>query len=248
MDRLHTTFRNTARRRYRVATIATILLCNMILAPVAFSDSVPLEDMEVVGSDFGFFLCRGAGCSMVRPIVSTLNHLYEGIDTIESEDFRSEVCDDIRRERPNGCGSGGYRTGDPLSGIPAAPGYDRHWRPNGCGTGPFANAFLDAILDRGYHDFFRLNEPYQGVSFLPACNGHDECFATAGADFGTCNNSFFETMYAACGSILNCRKFALAYGAAVNTNFGRNAFDNSQADTNCAVWADQYKLNQCDDN
>lgn len=232
--------------------LAVFILAIPASVEIAYADVLELPPVQVVGTN-------GSKCRSIRSC-----GLMAGIDlqidisppyeapTIDHEggggenDVDALRCELLRAERPYGCGTIGL-AGLVLNNIPSVPGFDPNWSGNGCGTGGAPNYILDFVLNLNYHDFHELNEPYQGVSFLDACNAHDLCFGTGGSNFADCNRDFYIDLNNACNGILRCEVFASAYHAAVGTNSGQNAFDNAQGDWDCAEWADLYELNRCDD-
>src|SRR5690606_11916944 len=97
------------------------------------------------------------------------------------------------------------------------------------------------------------NAPFPGVSFLDACNAHDECYGRKFPGRTTCNGQFNTAMGNACGASLVagtdshtiCLAYAGAYLYAVEAG-GESAYDDAQADRSCAVWHHEMKKNQCD--
>lgn len=223
-------------KRKLIALLAGLAIT---LAAVA----APLATVVVTGERIGggTIVCRGQDCANVlRSLQNPVNEYQQyalvediGVDSIQ-------FCRTLRNAKPANCD---------LSKPPASPGLTATWRPNGCGTGRFSNQFLSAALNGLSHAYSSdLDAPYAGVSFLSACNRHDECYASAVAK-DKCDADFGTAMRSACdaaGAAQACRGFAGLYEGVVSTfNAGDSAYSKSVAERKCALWASDMKENQC---
>ncbi len=77
--------------------------------------------------------------------------------------------------------------------------------------------------------------PVEGLCFTSACQGHNDCYATCGADKTACDRTFFNDMIDLCvqgvaiddPNFLTCRYTALTYWLAVQ-QLGLEAYDKTQ--------------------
>ena len=214
---------------------------------------IPLGGVTVYGrrSSGGTILCTGEACASVlnslaaqsgQPL-STISLPLEDSPIVNGTQF----CAALNAAQPANCN---------YSAPPSTPVYDSNWQPNGCGTSPLVNWFLTSALSvaGGQSGVFsgNLDEPYQGVSFLQACNRHDDCWGRA-FDRGWCDSDFRDDMISACDTLSNssqwntCNAFASAYHAAVGpTNSLSNSTYNSQSEKlRCAAWAHDKRANGC---
>lgn len=231
---------------------AMLALFLTVLASVnvahAEGDVLDIPGMTVTGSKYR--TPRGLMMMLNIDLHIDISPPYEA-PTIEHEGGRSEEdidaqrCELLREQKPQNCGI--LLGGNLFFNKPSVPDFDPNWSGNGCGTGGATNIFLSFISGQLFDDFFELNEPYEGVSFLDACNNHDRCFASVGSSFNQCNADFFSEMASACGQIDRCNDFASAYRTAVASDQGRNIFNNVQADVTCAEWHDLMEINECPD-
>lgn len=133
-----------------------------------------------------------------------------------------------------------------------------HWRPsspNGCGSGWFTQA---AVPDS-----------FEFVSFHGACNAHDTCYMTLGADKLQCDQQIGTDILAACNAALpqwgswcraertwqplsecrvemdqSCQGTALIYQGAV-MRFGGEAYQEGQNAARCVAPADVRNRHSC---
>lgn len=217
----------------------------------AEEDPVELPPIKVIAptTDGGSILCQGSGCATVlmalRGSYTTFDNFVDFIGKIEPALVdRTKFCSKLKKKQPSKCR---------LGSIPSTPVFDPGWQPNGCGTGALANTALRYLLSTTYDYFNTLNEPYRGVSFESACNGHDRCFSSA-LGFDNCNSRFYGAMTNACdagtvgGSNANaaCMNFTHAFRAAVATDsHGAEAYAEAMARLTCAGWFKAMKMNRC---
>lgn len=214
-------------------------------------DPAELPPITVVAptTDGGNIVCMGSGCASVLSALnnSGYNPFYKDHLTPEdgegnSDADRARFCSKLKKDKPKNCTVLLW----PTLNYPSAPGFDPNWSPNGCGTGAIANAIAGGFLNYLMGNFHTMDEPYEGISFRSACNSHDLCFGTIGSTFSGCNSAFRTDMNSACGSTYGCKIYADVYHFAVSTDkFGKAAFKNSQAASQCASWAKQMELNRC---
>ena len=173
-------------------------------------------------------------------------------DSIPQDDLPlngERFCSNLEARKPSGCS---------LSNPPASPGItipgEANYQPNGCGTGGIGNLILDFALEVFSSNYYSgsIDEPYSGVSFLPACNAHDTCWAAGGARH-VCDGAFMTSMHNACGGVSGagqntCLGFAgLYHGAVSATDPSDSAYQTSTGRRVCAVWALEMRENECDD-
>lgn len=134
------------------------------------------------------------------------------------------------------------------------PGQDPY-APNGCGTGGIGGWLQDLALEVFTSDSYSgdIDEPYSGVSFLAACNAHDQCWAS-GTVRHVCDDAFELATSNACNVVSDpagkstCRGFASSYHGALTTTDGSNsAHATSTANRACALWARDMRENDCED-
>lgn len=214
-------------------------------------DPIELPPITVVApaTDGTNILCQGAGCWLVLQATQGAyadfeNYLDLSLKLEPAQIDRTQFCSNLKNKQPRKCR---------LGSIPSTPVYDPGWQPNGCGTGAIANAAVSSLMSSLFAGFYTLDEPYQGVSFEEACNGHDRCYWSAGG-FNQCNSAFSADMSAACsgGTIAGssprfvCENFAAVYRAAVSTDtFGADAYDEAQRALTCAGWYQAMVMNRC---
>lgn len=237
-----------ASRRTTVALIGMGLFCSLALQATTTLPPVVVTAPRVGG---GEIICRGMQCADVLggmqealpPYPTQDDQMPQGDVAIDGNAF----CQYLNQNKPSGCS---------LNSPPASPGItvpgQTAWAPNGCGTGPTQNWFLEKIVSYGFGDVYSgsLNAPYPGVSFLSACNNHDECWGTA-SDRRWCDISFRDSMVTACDAISNtsgwgsCQGLASAYHAAVSGDHATSNYNESAADRSCALWASDMRENGC---
>ena len=160
---------------------------------------------------------------------------------------RAQFCNQLASQKPSGCNA--------LS-PPSVPVYDPMWEANGCGTGAMANFFLSMVMDSLYADHYSgsLDAPMhtsngQNISFLGACNHHDECWGSAGGR-GQCDMDFRDAMEGQCSGLAGadlsaCFGIASTYFGAVSSDFATEHYDESVANHSCAAWAYDMRRNGC---
>jgi len=160
---------------------------------------------------------------------------------------RAQFCNQLASQKPSGC--------NPAS-PPSVPIYDPMWEANGCGTGAMANFFLGLVMDSLYADHYsgNLDRPVhtsngQNISFLGACNKHDECWGSGGAR-GTCDMAFRVAMEGQCNGLTGpdssaCFGIASTYFGAVSSDAATEHYDESVSNHSCAAWAYDMRRNGC---
>jgi len=213
------------------------------------------DPMELEGEmiDDGSILCTGDGCAALLDSLSREYRmdLYLLLNRPSSLDEAptytlavptEQLCERLEESKPKGCSS---------SGPPSVPGLDPYWQPNGCGVGGWKDAAITVLADLGLRYFTgELDEPFPGVSFLGACNAHDECY---GRQVGklTCDGFFRLAMTGACdaGTLGDVREICYgavsAYHAAV-VNHGHAAYEEASEDFACAQWHQAMESNKCE--
>lgn len=159
-----------------------------------------------------------------------------------------QFCSNLKALRPPNC---------PTTSPPSSPGITTPgkpvWRANGCGTGGVADMAGDLLLQiiatQSYSG--NLDEPYSGVSFLGACNSHDQCWASGNPRY-VCDMEFRHAMNDACSALASpaavntCTGFAGQYHSAVSiTNKSHSTYASSEAARRCALWAHDMRMNSC---
>ena len=152
-------------------------------------------------------------------------------------------CSTLKSKKPSGCN---------LNSPPSAPDYDQNWQPNGCGTAG-RQWIIDFVLASSHTENYSgdPNAPYAGVSFLAACNAHDQCWGRA-LDRTFCDSRFGDNVRAQCDTVSSssgwgtCQGFASAYHAAVSPNDLSNPQRaSSVSKSQCAGWAHDMQANNC---
>jgi RHS repeat-associated protein len=115
--------------------------------------------------------------------------------------------------------------------INASDYYGLEATSNGCGPNDWRNKFVP-------------NRPLGLINFTSACNTHDKCYATCGADKGKCDQNFYDDMRLLCyrkygwnsvkpappiyGNLQNtCDSLAHAYFQAVS-RYGQGPYNEGQ--------------------
>ena len=239
--------------RFLLCLMLVMLLASITPIQLAFADQPPVVELPPIKVTAQRSKWRTPGQLSMITGVDIIIENYQLMtrpditieDVLGDADVNLLRCQEIRADRPQNCGFN--LSGTLIFNMPSVPGFDPNWSGNGCGTGGGVNAVLEFFTPSLHPDFNELNEPYQGVNFLDACNAHDRCFASSGTSFGGCNDAFFEAMNQACGGISRCEDFASLYRAGVATNVGRWAYDSAQAKVSCAEWHDLMEINNCPD-
>ena len=160
---------------------------------------------------------------------------------------KTQFCNQLASQKPSGC--------NPES-PPSVPVYDPMWEPNGCGTGGMEEIFYKMLMGSLFEAHFSgsLDAPTktsngQNVSFLGACNHHDECWASAGGR-GSCDGAFFDEMSTACGAASGadrdaCLGIASIYRGAVSSDAATDHYKDTVDKHTCAAWAYDMRRNGC---
>ncbi|WP_405236457.1 hypothetical protein [Lentisalinibacter orientalis] len=234
---------------------AVVALCSMGRAATATTlqpwQGDPMElDGQMIEDDS--ILCSGSGCG---PLLDSLRQEYQmdlylllnqpsTLDETATYTLAvstEQLCERLEESKPKGCSS---------STPPSVPGYDPTWQPNGCGVGGWRDLLLEQLASLALTNFHGdLDEPFPGVSFLPACNQHDYCYGIQTAKY-RCDDQFHENLQGACAeNTANatrtlCNSVAAAYFVAV-TDHGDSAYDSAGEDLACAEWHRQMNMNEC---
>lgn len=190
--------------------------------------------------------CTGKICGDVLNVFS--NKLPKSqLGVAAFEDFDMEpFCAELRATRPPGPGDSECRVSNPPL-VPGSPGF----LSNGCGDGsvfsPIAQEIAELGLNGYQHD---LNHPFPGISFFPACVGHDYCYRNGTTAPGVCDAEFARQLAAICGPAIafqsECRAISARFVSAVAL-LGRDAFDDSLLAKTCSLWAQDMTENGCAD-
>lgn len=233
------------------AGLAALLLCFSVgevlatdLPPVVVHgltiDAVDFECRSIACADM---LGTFGGIPVSEPLPDVVSIGSEGQLMLS----KKTVCDLLGYRKPEDCSA---------SSPPSVPGFDPGWKPNGCGTGGWEDIFYGALVGGLFTDHYSgdLDAPMetssgQNVSFLSACNHHDECWARGG-DRLTCDNAFGTELNAACGvlggSDLNtCQGMASVYRGAVSSDRATAHYYETVAAHTCAAWAYDMRRNGC---
>lgn len=133
--------------------------------------------------------------------------------------------------QPGAQGEGGLLEGADDSGCAGGDGPGGGPPPpNGCGPAGFG----------GIPEALVPEEPIGGISFTPACNNHDSCYATCGSSQDECDEAFHDDMLETCQNeaaaagvdLEDCMAMASFYAAMVAT-YGGGAFDSAQVAAGC---------------
>lgn len=158
---------------------------------------------------------------------------------------KAEFCQRLKDSRPSLlCG---------IISPPSVPGYDPAWQPNGCGVPGPVNWMLDQIMNSPLVSNYSNNlDAPSGVSFLTACNRHDQCWGE-GMDRTFCDDRFETEMKNSCDVLTDpndygvCRGFASLYHGAVSpTNAPANlTYELADGNHACAAWVHDMQANSC---
>ena len=202
----------------------------------------------------GNILCTGDACSAILASMANginMENLTQGFPLEDNPPLPGpQFCSNLKADKPAGC-NGASPPPSPGINVPGQAA----WQPNGCGTGGVGGWFQDAVLEvfmsQSYSD--DINSPYPGVSFLSACNLHDECWAS-GENRTQCDMGIQAAMNSACDQQLpagssgwgTCRGFSSNYhGALSTTNGSHSAHATSSGARECALWAHNMRENSC---
>lgn len=228
--------------RFTIVAVLTGLIA------VAHADNTTtLPPVRAVLSDLGTdVVCYGYECAAILNVMAPPLFVaeYATISDTGVVIDHGEFCRQLKDKRPSGCD---------LSSPPSTPDTDPNWQPNGCGNNWRVQAAMQlgimAIVPNDFADNY--NAPYYGVSFLAACNRHDQCYGLA-FDKAFCDDRFGAEMRAACGVVASsagysvCDGLAGIYkGAVASTTFGDAAHAASVKEHTCAVWAKDMNANGC---
>ena len=238
---------------------AAAVMAGMALLPVLARSQPglpPVQTMPPVTArgvtvDGVAILCRGIECADILHTMQLSSPYPPNTASMGDEDIPvdgNQFCAVLKNNKPSGC-SYSNPPASPGISVPGQPAY----KPNGCGTGKMANVFADVFLEIATRPTYSgdLQAPYPGVSFREACNGHDICWATGSPNSkSSCDYAFRADMITACGgdSAANnvCIGFSgLYHGAVSNSGPAQSAYNSSQADRVCALWASDMRENAC---
>lgn len=231
-------------------------LCLSTVCAAVMADEEPWRGDPMIvtatATDGGDILCFRSGCEGILGGLLQ-DSLFEQMRLMNMQglldsDFepelhveRSEFCERLKDSRPQGCSK---------SSPPSVPALDPRWQPNGCGVGGWQDVALGLIAGLALPEFTgELDAPFPGVSFLGACNRHDQCYGIQ-LDKYSCDGRFREDMADACaGSTLGtaleiCFSAGSAYHLAV-TAHGDTAYESAGAKWECARWHLEMKINGC---
>jgi hypothetical protein len=223
---------------------------------IVLADTITLPTVTVVGisNDGARLACTGYECAAflesiggVKTFNTPLAGMGEsggggGIDLTRAQFWILLSC-----QKPSGCDQGS---------PPSVPVYDPSWEANGCGTGGMGDLFLSMLMSSMFEDHYSgsLDAPMHtsngvNISFLGACNHHDQCWGSGGAR-GTCDDKFLQEMKTACGGLAtsdlsSCNGIAGIYYGAVSTDAATEHYDDSVSDHACAAWAYDMRRNGC---
>lgn len=187
--------------------------------------------------------CFGVICADTLRSVETMILMEREFAQLEDEVRvdKQQFCANLKMAQPPGCS---------MTNPPSAPGYDPGYIGNGCGDGSFASWIANEAVKNGVWGYNgNLDHPLPGVSFYPACQAHDYCYA-AGKEKGMCDQAFGSSLQGVCAAANSsyqpsCGTLSSIYKTAVST-FGQGAYNVSQADLACAAWAYDMEANECD--
>lgn len=237
-------------KKQRAAVMILVLMTCWLLAQAQTTPTLPPVRVTAPRIGGGNIVCRGEACEGVIQALrqEKIDYMIRmGQVPMDPEDIalsKSQVCSRLKAKQPANCN---------YSSPPSTPGYDPAWQPNGCGVGPRSNWFFDKVLNSSLFSNYSgdLDSP-AGVSFLSACNRHDQCWGQ-GMERTYCDLSFEDGMKQACEVLTDpnafgtCRGFASAYHAAVSPTNSQStaAYNNAVSALNCAAWAHDMKANGC---
>lgn len=211
------------------------------LVPAAAVQATPSIGHVVVTAPTttgGTIVCRGEACAGI--LRSLQGSSFNETETSFFEDLPpvslAEFCRLMKANKPQGCNR---------ASPPSVPRYNPTWQANGCGRGALDRVIAGLLIPRVYRDYSgNLNAPYNGVSFLEACNGHDRCWADGG-DRSSCDMIFRTAMSNACAGDSRCETYASAYHASVGTNAATSTYNAGLAAYACAEWVANLDGNGC---
>ena len=154
---------------------------------------------------------------------------------------KDTFCANMAGNKPPGCD---------VSAPPSMPGFDAGWVGNGCGDGSFASIVADALVGMIVSNYDGdLDHPFPGVSFYPACQAHDRCYATRGSSKATCDGTLGSNLGSVCSSASStyqgaCQLLRQVYVDVVTLK-GGDPFNAAQGEADCAAWASEMEVDQC---
>ena len=241
-------------KRNFASALAAMVLC--IAAGSAWATTT-LPKVTVVGTTIdgvrlgcagyacGSYMLSVGGIDVNAPLTPVAGMGEGGGGALEVT--KRQFCNQLASQKPKGC--------DPAS-PPSVPVYDPMWEPNGCGTGGMEELFYKMLMDSLYGDHFSgsLDAPMktsngQNISFLGACNHHDQCWASAGGR-AQCDRDFMDEMLAACDITMGsdqatCEGIASIYRGAVGSDAATDHYNESVDKHACAAWAYDMRRNGC---
>jgi hypothetical protein len=236
---------------------SALVALGLCLATGSALATTNLPPVKVVGItiDQVKLSCTGAACSSYlesiggeepQPIHLRQPNMGEGgMPSVAVT--RLQFCNQLASQKPSGCNR---------ASPPSTPVYDPMWEPNGCGTGGLQDLFLSMVMDGLYADHYsgNLDAPMHtsdgvNISFLGACNHHDQCWGSGGAR-GKCDSAFFDEMRSQCAGLSgadfsSCNGMAGGYYAAVASDYATATYDAWANDLACAAWAYDMRRNGC---
>ena len=238
-------------------TFASVLLASVGFGAYAQTTLPPVVvTAPRVGG--GTIVCRGTACALViaqlrQTIMDAYLRMQQPVPDPEDIPLsKSKVCSKLNARRPANCS---------FNNPPSSPGItvpgQASWQPSGCGTGPLANEFSKLALNVLYPAEYSgdLNAPFYTpngtVSFLAACNAHDQCWGE-GNDRTWCDQGFRAAMQSQCDTYVSnttawgtCSSMVSAYHTAVSNSQATSHYNESFAQRQCAMWASDMRENGC---
>lgn len=240
-----------ARKLSACLSVALVSALTFAATNAAADDPITLTRVTVVAKGGGNVICTGAAC---MEFIGELQQEEADLWPSQTDDpvppmdelpiDKAVLCQRLKDSKPAGCD---------INDPPSVPGYDQSWQPNGCGIGPRSNWFIDKIMGSPLFSNYSddLDAP-GGVSFLTACNRHDQCWAQ-GFDRTFCDQRFEDEMESKCEVLTDpnafgtCDGFASLYHSAVSpaNTVATIAYNVSSSDATCAAWAHDMLANSC---
>lgn len=229
-------------RRITISFIAAVIAAS---SPAQAQTNLP---GVTVTADGWPILCAGSDCAYLidtwkNPRTNQTPMGGGGSISLTHDEF----CEKLENRAPDQCDAE-----DP----PSVPFVDPGWEGNGCGTGGWADSLITILAHQyGTSGFTgNLDEPMDGVSFLNACNDHDQCYF--GTPIGTrsksyCDNTLFEALGSVCAAAAsyqqsNCEDIAFQYRGALGTAASDEAWEEDHDAMICALYAKDMDRNGCE--
>ena len=228
---------------YRIAaTLAVSLIAFDAVATEPPQEPVTLPRVKATKPFMPF--CESAICNSLEQALLPVSWTIPELEVTNGDAggmTKEQFCAEMKQHKPQDCD---------LENPPSSPGFDSNWVSNGCGDGSFKTKFVEVIGSLTLSNYTGdLNNPLPGISFLGACRGHDMCYSTV-VPKASCDKNFLISMNAACdaGSSTyagQCSDIAAGYHGAVGL-FGDGPYDEAQKARECAAWANDMEVNQCE--